>query len=306
MHRRTFIRSAASGLVAAASLSAAPAEVIDTHVHFYDPRRPGGVPWPPKDDALLYHPVYPDDFRKVAGPFGITSVVEVEASPLIEDNQWVLDLAAKDSLVIATVGHLEPDAPDFHKQLDRFTHNPRFRGIRYGNLWNRNVGDQLANPKFVEGLKVLASAQMAMDSANPNPKLLADLVRVSDKVPSLRIVVDHLPIDPPSGAGEKAQLAGTLRELSNRPEVYVKVSNIARRVDGRVREDLDFYKPALDELWDLFGANRLLYGSNWPVSDKVAPYQTVFKLAHDYFSTKGSEARARYFAANARHAYRIA
>jgi predicted TIM-barrel fold metal-dependent hydrolase len=144
-----------------------------------------------------------------------------------------------------------------------------------------------------------------MDSANPNPKLLSDLLRLSDKIPSLRIVIDHLPIDPPAGANDKAQLAATLRELGSRPEIYVKVSNIVRRVNGRVREDIAFYKPQLDELWDLFGANRLLYGSNWPVSDKVAPYRTVFHVARDYFATKGPEASARYFAGNARQAYRL-
>src|SRR5262245_27953453 len=64
--------------------------IIDCHTHFYDPSRPGGVPWPGKDDKVLYRTVLPKQFREVAGPLGVTGTVVVEASPLVEDNQWLL------------------------------------------------------------------------------------------------------------------------------------------------------------------------------------------------------------------------
>ena len=67
--------------------------VIDVHTHFYDPTRPGGVPWPTAEDPLLHRPALPADFMAIAGPCGVTGTVVVAASPLFEDNEWVLQQA---------------------------------------------------------------------------------------------------------------------------------------------------------------------------------------------------------------------
>jgi predicted TIM-barrel fold metal-dependent hydrolase len=64
------------------------------------------------------------------------------------------------------------------------------------------------------------------------------------------------------------------------------------------------YRPALDELWEVFGVDRLIYGSNWPVSERIAPYDKVFKVVFDYFTGKGQPAAEKYFWQNAKAAYR--
>ena len=98
MKRRTFL--AATGAAAARLRNAAmSAPIIDTHAHFYDPARAGGVPWPQKDETKLYRTVLPDEFVRLTKPLGVTGVIEVEASPLVEDNQWVLDLAPKNPIL---------------------------------------------------------------------------------------------------------------------------------------------------------------------------------------------------------------
>lgn len=105
-------------------------QIVDTHTHFYDPTRPEGVPWPGKNDKSLYRPVLPDDYKAIAKPHGVTGTVVVEASPWVEDNQWVLDLVEKDPFVLGLVGNLTPGKEDFRKHLARFAKNSRFRGIR--------------------------------------------------------------------------------------------------------------------------------------------------------------------------------
>ena len=106
--------------------------IIDTHVHFYDPTRPGGVPWPDPKETVLYRPAMPDAFAAMVQPFGVTGVIVVDASPWLHDNQWVLDLAKEHKLILGTVGHLEPGKPLFREQLARFRRNPLYRGIRVG------------------------------------------------------------------------------------------------------------------------------------------------------------------------------
>jgi predicted TIM-barrel fold metal-dependent hydrolase len=279
--------------------------IIDCHIHLFDPSRPQGVPWPSKENAVLYKPALLDRYRKIAVPLGIAGAIELEASPWVADNQWVLDLVAKDKLIVGTIGNLEPDKPEFRHQLEEFSKNPLFRGIRYGNLWNRDFTAAIGKPEFIAGVKALAGADLMMDTANPNPRLIADVVRLTDKVPTLRIVIDHLPrlAKPSQPAALKAYLAD-LQELGKRPQVYVKVSGVVQRIDGRVPEDLAPYKAIIDEIWDIFGEDRLIYGSDWPNSDLWAEYPVELKVVREYFAGKGHAAEEKYFWKNSLKAYK--
>ena len=69
--------------------------------------------------------------------------------------------------------------------------------------------------------------------------------------------------------------------------------------------DTAYYLPVLDHLWECFGEDRLIYGSNWPVSDRGAPYEVVFKIVHEYFTSKGRDAAEKYFWRNATVAYGV-
>ena len=290
---------------AEANAQAASIPIIDTHIHLFDPTRPQGVPWPDKTNAVLYKPALPERYRKIAEPLGVAGAIEVEASPWLEDNQWVLDVAAKDKIIVGTVGDLEPGKPDFRKQLARFHANPLFLGIRYGNLWGRNLSARVADPGFISDLKALAAAGLSLDTANQNPELLAAVVRLTDGVPNLRVIIDHLPqLQPPTEAVALKTYQTMLREIGKRPQVYVKISEVLRRVDGRVPEDLGFYRARLDALFDTFGEDRVLFGSDWPNSDTWAPYPKVLSVVREYFASKGPGVAEKYFWKNSLAAYR--
>ncbi len=298
MRRREFIGAAAGALLAGgADAQALPFPVIDTHIHLFDPTRPQGVPWPSKTDTVLYKPALPDRYRKIAEPFGVVGAIEIEASPWLEDNQWVLDVAARDKIIVGTIGDLEPGKPEFRAQLERFHRNPLFLGIRYGNLWGRNLAVDIAKPAFVEDLRALAAAGLVLDTANQTPELIAAALRVTDAVPNLRIVIDHLP-------QMAAPADANLRELGKRPQVYAKVSEVLRRVNGRVPLEPAEYKPKLDEIFGIFGEDRVLYGSDWPNSDNWAPYGAEFGVVREYFMAKGAAVAEKYFRTNSIKAYR--
>jgi L-fuconolactonase len=293
VNRRTFL---AAGAALSAAAQTADTPIIDTHIHLFDTNRPGGVPWPAKNDAVLYKPALPERYRAIAAPLGIHGAIEVEASPLLEDNQWVLDIAARDKILVGTVGNLEPGKPEFARQLERFHRNPLFLGIRYGNLWGRDFAAESARPEFLAGLKLLAGAGLSLDTANPTPELIATVLRITDKVPALRVIIDHLPqLDPQRY---------DLRALGQRPQIYVKISEVLRRVDGRIPRDLAFYRPRLDELFAAFGEDRVLYGSDWPNSDQWEPYEVELRLVREYFLAKGRSIAGKYFYRNSQAAYR--
>jgi len=276
-------------------------------MHLFDTRRPGGIPWPEKKDTLLYRPALPDRFRKIAVPLGIRGYIEVEASPRLEDNEWVLKTGADDPYFLGTVGNLHAGRPAFEKNLERFHRNPLFLGIRFGNIWGWDLSKEISNPTFLSHMRMLAETGLALDTADPDPALIAAVVQLTNRVPNLRVVIDHLPqCNPPADGPPRAAYDRNLRELASRPQVYVKISQVLRRVDGRVSRDLATYRPRLDELFGLFGEDRLLYGSDWPNSDPFAPYDVVLGLVREYFTSKGPAAAEKYFAKNSRAAYRWA
>jgi predicted TIM-barrel fold metal-dependent hydrolase len=307
MKRRDFIRtSVAMGLAGgvAGAEGRKPSRVIDTHTHFYDPTRSGGVPWPPKENKLLYRTVLPDDWAAVAGPEAVRETVVVEASPLVEDNQWVLDLAAKDARLIGVVGNLDPNDAGFEANVKRFAANPKFRGVR----WRGGLVDIDKNPEVVlAGAKVLAKHGLELD-LNGSNAMLPHALKLAEAVPDLRIVINHL-----GGSGDPAAtkpgwdkaVAILARQC---PNVFMKVSALVEQVpgpEGAAPRELAYYLPVLEHLWKEFGEDRLIYGSNWPVSDRGAPYEVVFGLVREFFAGKGEVAMEKYFWKNAVVAYGV-
>ena len=328
--RRDFLKIAGAGAMGAALASraalaadqpaaTAPAAsspdsfpIIDTHIHLYDPFRPGGSPYPNPNAKVLYVTSKPARYRPIAQPLGIVGAVAIECSGLLEDNQWVLDAAKDEDIMVGTIGRLVPGAADFRANLDKFHKNPLYRGIRYG--LGRQNGRELDQPAFVADLKYLADADLVMDTANPSVALLADVVRVSDKVPNLRIIIDHLPqMLPPTDPAQKASYDASMKAFRDRPQIYVKVSEVLRNAtatiprtpdDATVREDTEFYRPRLDEILDVFGIDRVLYGSDWPNGDQWRPVPVGFKVVHEYFMGKGRAAAEKYFWRNSAKCYK--
>jgi len=279
-----------------------PVPIIDTHIHLFDPTRPQGAPYtgPP---GVPVEPSLPPRYRKLATPLGIVGAIKVEASPWVEDNLWVLEVAERDTIVVGVVGNLEPDKPDFAEMLERYHKNRLFRGIRYGNLWGRDITKQVDNPPFIDGLKRLQQADLVLDTANPRVDLLQAMVKLTDKVPDLRVVLDHLPSLEPTAATRKAY-EETLDQLQQRPRVFVKLSAVIHRVNGQVSTELNAYRDRLQQLVGRFGEDRILFGSDWPNSDGVAPLDKVVGVVREFFQMQPREVAEKYFWKNSLAAYK--
>ena len=304
LSRRTFLSSAAAvGAGALATAQAEPIPIIDCHIHLYDQTRPQGAPY--SGGAGSAEPALPPRYRRLATPLGIVGAIEVEASPWVEDNLWVLEVEEKDPMMVGTIGNLQPDKPEFKEYLDRYHKNKLFLGIRHGNLWGYNLAAQVSNPTFIEGLKLMQQADLTLDTANPRPDLLEAILNVTDKVPGLRIILDHLPaMFERLDAKERSAVERTLRELAKRQQVYVKLSEILRVVDGKASTDQALYKPTLDYLFEIFGENQVIFGSDWPNQFAADNLPAIVKIVQDFFSTKGRRAAEKYFWRNSVAAYK--
>lgn len=311
--RREFLKTsvalAAGALVAPRELSALadrPA-LVDCHTHFYDPTRPEGIPWPGKNDKSLYRTVLPRHFLEQAAPLGVTKTVVVEASPRVEDNAWLLDLAAKNPSVVGVVGNLTPGQALFAEHLKRFAANKLFRGIRI-NHDALLAGFQ--KPDFLADLRRLAEHDLELD-VNGGPAMPADVARLAEQISDLRIVINHLGNVDLDGAAPPAEWRAGMQAAAGRPRVFCKVSALVEHArpktgdqSGPAPADVDFYRSVLDAIWEIFGDDRLIYGSNWPVSDRFASYRTLFSIVEQYVKGRSTSAAEKFFWKNSQVAYR--
>ncbi|HZM06680.1 MAG TPA: amidohydrolase family protein [Candidatus Saccharimonadales bacterium] len=287
---------------ARATTSTGPLTVIDAHAHFYDPTRPQGVSWPPRDDKFLYRSRLPSDYRALPVPRPVTGVIVVEASSWLEDNQWVLDLAEKSPFILGFVGNLPIGAKAFAAQLKRFAANKIFRGIR---LRDRKLEGMLENPAFVTDLNLLADYGLSLDLAG-GMEILPFADRLAEKLPSLRIVIDHLAGVVVDGKSPPPDWSRQMQSLARSRNIYCKLSGLVEgtgRADGLAPRDADFYRPVLDAMRTIFGPDRLIYASNWPVSARFATLATVQRIVGEYFHNYGHAIEAAVFSQSAKRAY---
>ena len=302
--RRRFI---AATLAAVPGLGAAAPDTptaIDAHTHFYDPARPGGIAWPGKDDAALYRRAMPEDFKKLAEPLGIAGTVVIEASPVIADNQWLLELAAREPFILGVVGFLKPGRAGFADDLQRFAASAKFRGIRVGG-WDGPV--QGPDTPFGKDLRLIAERDLALDVMTDAARLPL-VVALAAAMPSLRIVINHCAGVRFDGQSPPATWRDAIRACAPHANVFVKVSALVESVGPRgadIPADIAHYRAPLDVMWDSFGEDRLVFGSNWPVSAPFAPLALVHRLPADFARSKGASALAKLLAANARRAYKL-
>ena len=276
-------------------------QIIDTHTHFYDPSRPQDVPWPSKDDDFLYRTVLPEEYKTMTTSLGVRGTVVVEASKWFEDNLWVLELAETEPFIVGVVGNLQLDSVDFEPHFEQVTANPLFRGIRLGGGVVQHLSDG-----DLQKLERLAAADLQLDILG-NADVLPSVAELATQIPSLRIVINHVGSACINGKTPDHEWAEAMQISAKPSNVYCKVSGLVEGVTDKTQpppKEVAFYAPVLDLLWNQFGQERLIYGSNWPVSARYADYAFVQQLALDYFQRKGQDAMVKVFGQNSKAVYK--
>jgi len=274
--------------------------IIDTHTHFYDPARPQGIPWPPADNELIYRTVLPHHHRALAAAEGVTGTVVVEASAWLDDNQWILDLAARDPWIVGFIGHIDP-GDGFAERLARFAEHPKFLGIRLGGSYF----DNLHAGTILQDVEELAKNLLALDVLVRGEQIDA-VGAVARLFPELRIVIDHIAHVAIDGGEPDAAWQDAMARVAQCRNVYCKVSALPEQaVIQPAPSEPAYYTPTLGALWRIFGEDRVIFGTNWPVSDRAADFATVVAIVRDYVAGLGPEMAAKFWYANGRKAYRF-
>jgi len=272
---------------------------IDSHQHFWS-YNAAQYPWIPKGSPLE-RDWLPDDLAPLLATAGLDGCVAVQARQTLEDSRWLLTLADHAPIIRGVVGWVDLRSPQVGEQLAELAAHPRFRGVRH-------VVQDEADPRFMlgaefqRGIGKLAEFKLTYDiliTAAQLPSAI-ELVRAFPEQP---FVLDHL-AKPPIKARRLSPWREGIRELAKSANVFCKVSGLITEAD-HTAWNADDFRPYLDVAFEAFTTERLMFGSDWPVSLLAGSYAQVFTLLDGYLRGVDSAARAKVLGENAQRVYAL-
>ncbi len=277
------------------------AEVIDCHVHLWDIARPAGLGWIKKDDKILNRSFLPADHKPVAKANGVSGIVVVQAGQSLPDNQWNLDITAHNpQLYRGIVGNLSEiiGTPAFKPLFEKLCEDPRYVGYRLSGRYQEKLSDAL-----FDDLRLTAQKGRTVDFLVGGYRF-EDIAEIARRVPDLRIILDHFGGVKLNGLLLDAAWVAQFRTVSGNKNIHCKISAMFGRWEKQpAPQDLALYKEVLDLAFECFGEDRIIYGSDWPVTEATADYAAVLRLTRAYFDAKGPAISAKLFHQNAAKFY---
>ena len=245
----------------------APAPRIDAHLHLWDLAR-GGYSWLRPDHGRLYASVPADRAYAELQAHHVDAAVLVQAEDSARDTRFMLDTASAHPWVAGVVGWVRLDDPaTAERQLDAWQEHPAFCGVRH-LVHDDPRDDFLALPAVRTSLRRLGERGLPFDVPDAWPRHLAAVAELAAALPDLPVVVDHL-AKPPFGGEGWAHWRATLAEVAARPLTVAKVSGL--HVAGRTPDAAEVRR-TWEVALDLFGPERLMWGSDWPMTVPGAGY----------------------------------
>jgi len=271
---------------------------IDSHQHFwqYDPIEFG---WISADMPGLQRDLLPADLAPLLAAHQIDGCVAVQARSSLAESDWLLSLASQSPFIKGVVGWVDLLSPAVEADLERLAANPRFRGLRH--IVQSEPDDAfMLRPEFQRGIRSLAHFGLVYDILI-FPRHLQAAFSLASAFPDQTFVLDHI-----AKPYVKDRLISPwdtgIRTLASLPNVYCKVSGLVTEADWSTWQPADF-RPYLDVVFEAFGANRIMFGSDWPVCTLAGTYSQVYKLLGDYANSLSLTEQSAIWGGTAVRAY---
>lgn len=275
--------------------------IVDAHHHLWQVGR-GDYDWMSPDVPVLARDYLAKDLRPVLRRAGVDRSVLVQAAQTEAETDFLLLLAAQADFVAGVVGWLDFEDAAFPARLEALMRRPKFVGLR-PMLQDHADDGYVLRPAVLANLRHLAASGAAFDILT-FPRHLPFVLRMLDAVPDLRAVVDHLS-KPPVASGRLEGWAGDMARIAAHPGVFCKVSGLVTEARHQDWAPGDL-APYVRHVLDVFGADRLMFGSDWPVCLLAASYAEVMNAARGILDPLlDAEGMAKVFGGNAVRFYRL-
>jgi L-fuconolactonase len=270
---------------------------VDAHQHFwqYDAVRDT---WITEEMAVLERDFLPDDLESQLAAHGFDGSIAVQADQSEDETIFLLQQAEHHPFVMGVVGWVDLRASNLAERLEHFSGFESFRGVRH--IAQAESDDFLVQEDVVRGIGLLQDFDLTYDIL-VYPQQLTAVLSLVDRLPDQRFVVDHA-AKPPIRDGEIEPWARRMRDLASHANVRCKVSGLVTEADW-TRWSAEDIRPYLDVVFEAFGPDRLMFGSDWPVCLLAASYRRVKDLIDSYAEYLTEAERDKLFGANAVQSY---
>jgi L-fuconolactonase len=272
--------------------------VIDAHVHYWSVAR-GDYGWM-TPDLPICRDFLPADGRPLFEAAGVDGIVLVQAADTEAETRFMLDLAATDHRVAGVVGWIDMEATDAPDRLARLAENKKLRGIR--PMWQDIPDDDwFLRPIQHEAYRAVVELGLSFD-ALARVRHLPFLPVLIERYPDLPLVIDHA-AKPEIAAGHFAAWRQGMSVLAEFPHVTCKFSGLV--TEAAFGAPIDAIAPYAEALLELFGPDRLIFGSDWPVVTTHRDYATWWDWAHRLTADLTPAEQVAIFGGNAERFYRL-
>lgn len=248
-------------------------ERIDAHQHFWRIDR-SDYGWLTQTQGVLYKDYLPKHLSPILDAYNINRCITVQAAPTIAETEFLLQLCEEHDFIAGVVGWIDLDSDDFESQYSRLRIHPGFIGLR--PMIQDLDDDYLLRPRVLRHLGIVVKDSFPIDF-QARPRHLRVILKVLEKYPSLRGVLDH---------GAKPNIADAVMEpwMEDISRI-AEFDSITCKLSGLITEakeqqwGIDDFRPYVHHMIDSFGPERVMFGSDWPVCLGSGTYDDVWSIS---------------------------
>ncbi len=250
---------------------------LDAHVHFwrYDP---GQYEWIGEEMAAIRRDFLPEDWLSVAPAAGMDGLIAVQARQTLEETRWLLELAEEHPVIRGVVGWVDLRAPGLDEMLEILCDHTKLVGVRHV-LQDEPDPRFMLDDSFLRGIGRLRTCDLVYDLLIVASQLPA-AIELVEHFPRQTFVLDHI-AKPDIAAGRFEPWATQLRRLAGHENVFCKLSGMVTEANWQAWTPAQLHE-YLDVVFEAFGPERLMIGSDWPVCLVAASYEEVISVVTEY------------------------
>ena len=275
-------------------------QIIDAHQHFwkFDPVRDSWI----NDEMLVIKKDFlPADLLPVLQQNKVDGCIVVQSDQSEKENEFQLSNAGKFDFIKGVIGWVDLQSPDVEDRLNYYSSFKKMKGFRHV-LQGETDRQLMLKPAFTNGISLLEKFNFTYDLLI-FPDQIKYAVQLAAKYPNQKFVINHI-AKPNIKDQQIVDWANGMRALADHKNVYCKISGMVTEANWKGWNKSDF-TPYLDIVINSFGADRIMFGSDWPVCLLSASYDQTLEIMMDYFSSFTINENAKFFALNAIKFYNL-
>jgi L-fuconolactonase len=274
--------------------------IVDSHQHFWQVGL-FDYPWMSREVENLFRDYMPSSLEPILEECRVSKTVLVQASNSLAESRWMLDLADEHEFIAGVVGWVDLSDPEIEQKLDELIRRPKFKGVRH-LVESEPADDWLVQESVLRGLRSLGAYRLSYDLL-VHTRHLKLIKTVAESCPELSLVIDHM-AKPPVASGELKEWAGELKAVAKYRNVYCKLSGLVTEANHSTWRPEDL-QPFVQCALDLFGPERMMFGSDFPVCLLAASYRRVLEAFLSILKPLSVQEQTRIFRGTALEFYRL-